>query len=295
MSDDKSPKNGIDLKKYEDPTGLAAKNLDFGLWLANNRKRLTKLLIIILALLAAGSVIYSVYGYIYYFVFGQEQEKIITGDTSGVNLAEYRLQNTPVDLQVSQVRVINTNTGADYVALVKNTNEKQFASFDYCFKTGVADICGAGFILPSEEKNIVSLNSPTKSLSGSANIELKNVRWQKLNAGQIPNWVSFKAERIKFNITEPKFSSYDGNVKYLEFDITNESAYGYFEVPLNILIKNGDTVVAVNRYVVNGLSSREKKSIRLAWSEVSNLSGTISVVPDIDILNTNVFKPYTSN
>jgi len=295
MSDDKRPQNGIDLKKYKDPTGLAAKNLDLGLWLANNKKRLYKLLVIILSIIAAGSIIYSVYGYIYYYVFGQEQEKIITQDTSGVNLAAYRALNVPIDLQASQTQVINNNTGADYVALIKNSNEKQYASFDFCFKSTTNDICGSSFILPNEEKNVLVLNNPVKSLSGNVTLVLSNVRWQKLNAGAVPDWQSFRTSHLNFNISTPKFTAYDNNVKYLEFDISDETAYGYFEVPLNILIKNGDSVVSVNRYVINGLNSHEKKSIRLSWPDAATNSGAVTVVPDVNILDSSVFKPYTSN
>ena len=296
MNEDKRPKNNINLNKYEDPTGLAAKNLDFGLWIAKNRRLIYKILVILLASAAAGFLLYSGYGYFYYFVFGKEQDLVLDqSSTSGVDLANYRLQNKPVDLLTGQAKVIATNVGSDFVVDLKNPNDKQMASFDYCFTVSDNKACSSSFILPSDEKNILLVNSPIKTSNGAANFELSNVKWQKINAGQIPNWNSYQKEHSDFTISEAKFSSYDDSVVYLEFDITNNSSYGYFEVPLNITINQGDNVLAVNRYVVKDVSSREKKTVRISWPEAAGLGGTIKIVPDLNIVDYNIYKPYHAN
>jgi len=295
MSEDKRPKDNIDLKKYNDPTGLAANNLDFGLWMANNRRRLYKMLVIFLIIIAAGFIIYSSYGYIYYFVFGRAQDQALLQDTTGIDLAAYRLQNKPLDLQVGQAQVISSKTGSDFVVHLNNPNEKQFANFDFCFKAGENSVCGSSFILPKESKEVVVINSSLDVSGSQIKFELNNLRWQKLSAGEIPNWDDFKANHLRFNVTEPTFSSYSNNISYLEFDISNASPYGYFEVPLNIIISQGEEIVAVNRYLLKDFSSQDKKSVRLSWPEAANISGTIKVIPDLNIINQAVYKPYGSN
>jgi hypothetical protein len=295
MSEDKSLKKNIDLNKYEDPTGVSSKNLSIGLWLVENRKILYKTLIIILATIAAVFLLYSGYNYFYYFTSGRDQEKVLLEDNSGVNLSGYRETNKPIDIQLESAKFINTKNGSDLVALIKNTNEKQYASFDYCFSSSDNRICGSNFILPNEEKSILAISNNFKVSSGQVKFELANVKWQKLKAGEIPDWNAFKNERLRFNISEPKFSTYNDTVNYLEFEITNESAYGYFEVPLNIIItRNGETV-AVNRYIVKDLDSKIKKSIRLSWPEASSLNGQIKIKPDLNIISSNIYKPYRSN
>ncbi len=295
MNEDKRPKNIIDLNKYDDPTGLAAKNLDFGLWLARNKHNFTKTTIIILFVLAASFLLYSGYGYFYYFVFGREQDKILAQDASGLDLANYRLQSKPLDLQAGNAKVIATNVGSDFVVNLKNPNAKQLANFNFCFLVNTEKVCGSSFILPNEEKNILVVNSQVKVPSGPANFELTSINWQKLNARIIPDWNIYKSDRLDIDIIDPKLNAYSDNVSYLEFDIINNSAYGYFEVPLNITINRGSEVLAVNRYVIQGLNSLEKKSVRLAWPEASNLGGTIKIVPDLNIANSSIYKPYRSN
>ncbi len=53
--------------------------------------------------------------------------------------------------------------------------------------------------------------------------------------------------------------------------------------------------MAVNRYVIKDLDSNTTKSIRLSWQEAVNLNGEIKVTPDLNIMNTAIYKPYRSN
>lgn len=295
MSEDKRPKNNVDLKKYDDPTGLSAKNLDFGFWLANNRRKIYKIIIIILAIFAGFFSIYSIYSYIHFFTIGAEQEKILSQDTSGVDLVNYRLQNTPLNLQTGEAWLISQNTGSDFVTTIKNPNDKQFASFDFCFVSGENRACGSDFILPNQEKNVLLINHQSKQLSGRVDFEMSNIKWQKIKAGDIPDWNAYQSERVKFVISEPKFVTYEGGISYLEFDIDNQSAYSYFEIPLNIIISRGSEILAVNRYTVKDLNSRQKKSVSLRWTEAADLGGTIKIVADLNIINPGIYKAYRSN
>jgi hypothetical protein len=295
MSNGKSPKKLKSINSYQDPTDLSPKNLEIGLWIATNRKLIYKTLIIILASIAAGFLLYSGYGYFYYFVFGQEQDRTLESSMDGVDLAAYRAQNTPIDISYNQARVIANNGGSDFIVHLKNLNDKQSATFSYCFKAAESEACGSNFILPSEEKDVVLINSNIKSVSGIANFEIKSINWQKLKAGEIPDWNTFKSQRLNFIISQPKFSTYGTNVNYLEFDVTNNSSYSYFEVPINIIINRNGEIMAINRYVLEGLNSRETKSIRLSWPEAVNLSGAITATPELNLLDNSIYKPYSSN
>ena len=295
MNKVKSPKKDIDLKEYEDPINLSPKNLELGLWLANHQHQIYKMIIIILAAVAVGFLLYSGYGYFYYFVFGQEQDKILDQTTTGVDLATYRAQNKPIDLQTGTAQVIASNTGSDFIVRIKNPNEKQYAAFSYCFTANNEKACGSDFILPNEEKNIILLNSQIKAASGTADFDITGITWQKLKAGDIPDWNAFYKERLNFIITDPKFNSYDDSVNYLEFNITNNSPYGYFTAPFDITISQNDNIIAVNRYTIKNLSSQQTKAIRLYWPEAVNLKGDIKVTPNINILDSEIYKPYSSS
>ena len=295
MSNGKSPKKINNIDNYQDPIDLSPKNLEIGLWIATNRKLIYKTLIIVLASIAAGFLLYSGYGYFYYFVFGQEQDRALESGMSGVDLAAYRAQNIPADISYNQARVISNNGGSDFIVHLKNPNDKQAATFSYCFKVAESEACGNSFILPSEEKDILLVNSDIKTATGIASFEMKNVIWQKLKAGEIPDWNAFRSQHLNLVISQPKFSTYGTNVNYLEFNVTNNSAYSYFEVPLNIVANRNGEIMAINRYILEGLNSRETKSIRLSWPEAVNLSSTITATPELNLLDSSIYKPYSSN
>jgi len=295
MNQVKSPKKDIDLKEYQDPIDLSPKNLEFGLWLANHQRQIYKIIIIILVAIAAGFLLYSGYGYFYYFVFGQEQDKILDQTTTGVDLANYRAQNKPIDLQTGTAQIIAGSVGSDFIVKIKNPNEKQYAAFSYCFTANTEKACGSDFILPNEEKNIILLNSQIKAASGTAGFDITGITWQKLKAGDIPDWNAFNKEHLNFTITDPKFNSYDDSVNYLEFSITNNSPYGYFTAPFDITVSQNDNIIAVNRYTIQNLSSQQTKVIRLYWPEAVNLKGDIKITPNINILDSEIYKPYNSS
>ena len=295
MSNDKRSKKANDLDNYVDPTSLSPKNLELGLWLATNKAKVYKIIVIILAAIAAGFLLYSGYGYFYYFVFGQEEDRVLEQTTAGIDLINYRNQNKPIDLTYSQAKVIASNVGSDFIVRLKNSNEKQSATFDFCFETNGKEACSSSFILPNEEKNLLLINSTIKAVSGNADFELKNVAFTKLKAGEVPDWNVFKDQHLNFTISEPKFSTYGDGVYYLEFNVTNNSSFGYFEIPLNIVINNGNDIRAVNRYILKDLNSHQTKSIRLSWPEAATLGGQVVVTPEINILNNSIYKPYTSN
>lgn len=294
MNEDKSPQKKVDLNNYEDPIELSPKNLEIGLWLATHKKIIYKITIIILAALAAGFLIYSIYGYAYYFIFGREQDKSLQDNQAGIDLSAYRQQNIPLDLIIGQPKVINHDSGADYVVKMKNPNEKQTANFNFCFIKETEKVCGSSFVLPDEEKNILIIGSKIKGF-GKVSFEITDISWQKIKAGEIPDWGIWRDSRLNFSITDVEFSNYSNNVNYLEFNITNNSSYGYFKTPLNITINQNEETVAVNRYILSGLSSKETKSVRLFWPEAANLGGSILIVPDLNILDNSVYKPYTAN
>lgn len=288
-------KSKIDINKYQDPTGLSAKNLNFGLWFAINKHTIIKIIIITLSVIAACSVFYATYGYVYYFVFGSEQEKILNQSNYETDLANYRLNNATANLQVLSVKVLNNRGSYDFVATVKNPNDKHYASLNYCFVLKAEKKCSSTFILPGEEKIIILPQQKTVETVDSINFEANNINWQKLNARTIPNWDVYKKERLNFSVTNLKNSSYGANLDYLEFDIVNNSAYSYFEVPLNIVARSNNEIIAINRYIVTELKSNETKSIRLYWPNVSSYGDAIEVIPDANIIDTSIFMPYREN
>lgn len=287
--------NQIDIKKYEDPTGIGAKNLDLGLWLANHKKAFTRTIVVILSIVAGSLILYAAYNYFYYFSLGQEQHKVLEQTNLEFDIAAYRLQTAAKPLEIISYKSLNNRNGYDFIAKVKNPNSRHFANLNYCFVFNSEERCSSSYILPDEEKVIILFNQEISEAINNLSFKVNDINWQKLNASIISDWNIYKGERLSFSTQNVKTSTYDGGLNYLEFSLSNDSAYAYYSVPLNILIESNGDIIAVNRYTAQDVNSRDIKEVRLYWSDVSLLNGTIKIVPDLNIIDESIYKPYRSN
>ena len=104
------------------------------------------------------------------------------------------------------------------------------------------------------------------------------------------------AERTDFTTEDLVFSpanSIAGNaINQIKFNLKNNTGYAYWEVPFAVVLKKGDVVVGVKRFIVDSLEAGEKRLIQLS-SLVDGLDvDAIELYPDLDILDQeNYQKP----
>jgi len=288
---DKEPKNKkFSPEDYHDDSRPSLKMINFGLWLTENHRRLIKIFVALLIFSIIGMFVYSAYGFIYYFLVGQDQDKSLTENFSemGVNLQEVHLRSTVIPLQASAPLSFSGDDKVDLAINLKNKNENNFASIDYCFVAGGVEFsCGTDFILPNTEKYLLALAQ--KEQSGRYEFVIKNTSWQRIDNRQYPDWPAYYAKTTNFVISNQVFSLVDGS-NNLTFVIENKSPYSYWEVPLNIILTSGGSVVGVNRFVLSDLKSLEKRPVSISWKNggLSGVQATIS--PDLNILDEAVYR-----
>lgn len=296
MAKDKN-NHEIDLSKYKDPSGLSVKEMNFGLWLSENRKRITKITIIFLIALSAFFFVYSSYNYVIYFLNSSAEE---AGVASLVNSTVTSQRNVALDITVKTPQIFKNGETYDLTANIFNPNEKFAATFKYCFVIEKTDInCGDGFILPKEEKYIFALGQNINSDSPAVNFEIRSVSWQRIDTRTIPDWDSFAGSHLNFSLKGIKFTpaavsgvSGTSNLSSLEFTITNLTNYGYYEVPLNISFYKGSELVGVNYFIAKDFLAGEDRFVRLNW--VSNIpqSVRVEIRPNLNLLDDSIYLKY---
>jgi len=293
MSKDKNI-NDIDLNKYEDANGLSIKKMEFGLWLSENRAKLLKILVVLLIAISAFFFIYSTYNFIVYY-FNNKQDD---ANNSKIVVASPRVIAS--DIISSSPYIFKSTSGYDLVASVKNPNDKFSVHFQYCFIVNETNsICNSGYLMPSEEKYVLALGQKIDSAAPIISFKINNVTWQRIDAHKITDWSAFVNDRMKFILTNVNLklasdSSADDKQYQdsLEFTITNNSAYGFYEVPLNIAFYRGDELAGVNSYIVENFSAGESRNVNLSWA--SGLSGITrtEISPSIDLLDDSNYSKY---
>lgn len=282
-------KNGqdIDLNKYRDPSGLSLAKINFGLWLSEKRKTISRIFIIILILVSIFFFSYSIYNYILYFTQQENTPEPV------VNITAPR--NQVSDLVISDTQALKINGYYDFVTSLSNPNERFRASFEYCFlESGEEIACEQGFVLPGEKKYLLALNKKVDKPLANVSVEIRDTSWQRVDNREIPDWPTFYKDRLNLSFSNVKVtpSGTSGGRNYLEFTVTNDSAYSYQQAPLNIIFYRDSQIVGVNRYVANNLMSGEKRLVRLSWATIMPGVNRSEISPDLNILDDMVYLKY---
>ena len=284
----------IGLKDYYDKTGISLKRLNFGLWVAEHRRRIIKLIIIFLILLSAFFFIYSSYNYIIYFTAGDPNSQLLTDNLS------FSLRPVTSDLETSPLLTFDNDGQSDLAIQIVNPNEKFMANFNYCFQLGDKDVsCGATFILPGEKKYLLALATEFSGRRDELAFNISDIFWRRIDAHQIPDWEDFYNKRLDFAITDLNFASAAAsglsdkiNLNTLDFSVKNQTAYGYHEVPFNIFLYSGSAIVAVNRYLFQNFLPGETRAVKISWPGHFNAVNRTEVTPDLNIMDNNVYLKY---
>lgn len=284
----------FDLNRYEDLNGLSLKKMNFGLWLSENRSKMTKLIIAFLIIVSAGFFIYSSYHYANYFLDGRN-----SGGTE-TNVSVLSPRRVVSDLLIAVPQVFKSGETYDLAVNIENPNDKFTGNFQYCFTVNDTPMsCGRGFIMPGEEKYLFALGQKIEGVAPEVSFNVTDVFWQRIDAHKIPDWSMFAVSRLNFAVEDLKLilaSSRNtgdrASLDSLEFSISNNSAYGYYEVPLKIAFYNGAELVGVNSYVVNNFLAGQKRSVRLSWlSGLGNVTRT-EIRPELNLLDDNIYLKY---
>lgn len=289
-------KNGpeIDLNKYKDSEGLSIQKMNFGLWLAENRGNISKAFTVFLVLLSAGFFIYSSYSFFRYFASAPQNSLF----DQSVELVSPR--NIVQEMEIGSPQVFVNDKKYDLAVNLKNPNSRFFGVLNYCFSQNELNInCGQNFILPSEEKYVLALGQALTEGQSQIVFKITSIQWERIDLHLIPDWTSYLANRLNIGFEGVHFSSPSEsglsekiNLNTLYFEVINNSSFGYYEVPLNILIFNGSELVAVNRYLLKDFLAGEKRQVNLSWPGDFRNVTKIDIQPDLNILEESVFSKY---
>ncbi|MDD5527730.1 MAG: hypothetical protein PHO56_02015 [Patescibacteria group bacterium] len=301
INDQNVVKKEINLSRYDtDVEGLSMKKLEAGLWWAKNKKNLKIILIVFLLLIAIPSWAYTLYGFGSYLLTGMNADsQMINLFTQSKTVDQSYLDHIAAkNLILSPAGFIANDGKYDLYFQVTNPNARWWGTFNYCFAgLNGEKSCGSDFILPGEKKYVLSLSQVFSAAPNDLSYSLANVSWKKINNHVIADWNQYRAEHLNFIINSEQFTPAANNassekvaLNALAFNLTNNSAYGYWEVPLTIVLTSGNRIVYLNHYTVSDFTSVESRDIKITWpGEIGDVTG-ISITPDLNILDQGVYK-----
>lgn len=281
------------------PNALSEKDLRRSYWWVTHRERVTKIafgLFIALDVLLVG---YGAWGFIDWLaVSGAGEDRAIRQMTLPAygkfgGIGEVR------ELRFEEPAVFTVPGGRyDIIALVQNENPRHWAELTYRFSVGGEETPErTAFVLPGQAKYLTELGYKKEaSEAGAGSVELKVLRraWSRIDAHEIPDYESFAAKRLALEVVNPAFfPAIPGTsvpVSRTTFTLANRSAFSYYDIDVLVLLYRGEAVVAANKIRVNRLRAGESRPTELFWYQPLPQVTRVEVVPDINILDPDVYK-----
>ena len=288
----------VNIDKYKDLDGLTMKKLNFGLWYLEHKKLLLNLLYIFLALIGVVTwfIFFKTFGY-YVMIGMKEDQKLVADMVNNPGVTHEQVLKTAAQaIQVKSADVIlNSNGTYDIVTKISNLNKKYYSNFSYTFDINNEKIGPFnGFVLPSEEKFLILLDQEFSRRPNSVNLDIGN-SWNKINGHVIKDWPSYRDNYIDFTVENKEFSnpresnlSEKLNLSVVEFDITNNSAYSYYLIDLDILLYSRGKLSSVSKYSLEKFVSGETRHVNMTWPGKVTRADLVEVQANINIMADNI-------
>ncbi|MBI2099009.1 hypothetical protein HYT45_01175 [Candidatus Uhrbacteria bacterium] len=262
-------------------------------WIVLNKlllKRIAKYCLIVFSIVFWS---YGIYGLVDWILLSGPKERMAIARLH-VDLVNYGAREAVRPLEVRRASVIS-NARGDALALIKNPNSRWYATFDYRFLIeGERTVARRGFILPGEEKYIFDLGLNLTGRPSRAALEIKNIIWRRITRREIPDYDAFLSSRLSFETDKisyaPALQVAGRTVSRASFEVSNNSAFGYFEVPFQIFLYRGNVLAGVNQAVLNNFASGETRQVDATWFETISGITKVEVRPDLNIMDDSVYK-----
>lgn len=291
----------IDINQYQDPEGLSVGKMNIGLWLAENRRRLSLVPVVALVVISAIAWAYTLFEVSHYLIWGRAADERMVEDLLSTNIPghDFFLARSAQNLRFGNVQIFDSDIDNRYDFLVEvvNSNENHRGYFDYGFLVdGVALANQSGFILPGERKYLYHLGAELAKKPLSARLNLPVVGWQRIDKHSYPDWAAFKNERLDFTIGQIEFLPAKStvlserlNLNNLSFTARNNSPFNYREVDLLILLTRQDEIAGVNAFLIRNLMSGENRNVDLTWPGRLGRVDEVKIMPELDITSKDIY------
>lgn len=266
---------------------LTNKELGLSYWYVTHKLLLRQILILAMSVVGFLLLFFVVWQLSFWGInYANESfqvRKLIFTDNLGLGTIE---SQKPVSLQISDPISLKGEGGRDdYFSQVSNNNIEWLATFDYQFNNDTDNTrYRRGFSLPNSQKFLMDLGVEQR-ISG---LDIINLKWQRL-----PDSARLYDERHRFSIENEDFiaGAQLGDPNRLVFDITNHSAYSYWEVGIQSFLYSDGNIASVNYLAIEQLMAGETRHIELSWSNRLPRINSLDIIPDINVFDEENIMP----
>jgi hypothetical protein len=212
-----------------------------------------------------------------------------------IDYSYWREVNKPENLQILSFNSTDGREGRyDFIAEIRNPNPNFVASrvLFQLISGGQMIAETTTFIFPNEEK-YVAIFGQEVARGESPVLKIAEVDWWRYH-----QFEELAQPRLKFEPSEIEFKSAresgirgDLPVSTLDFKLTNNSAYSYWQVGVYMVLLSRQKAVGANYISLDQFLAGETREIEMRWYESLPAVNQIEILPEVNILKTRSYMP----
>lgn len=178
----------------------------------------------------------------------------------------------------------------DFLSFATNPNMDWWADVTYHFTYAgdQATDTASTILYPGDHRPLPVVAVASQGVA-SAKLVIDNVAWHRIDTHAIPDPASWLTDRLSFSVTDAVYESLalgKETIGHSTFTITNNTAYGYWSVPLVVMLKRGSSVIGVSTTSIDTFTAGHAQTVDMNWFVTLPSVTSIDVVPLV-----NVFDP----
>lgn len=203
-----------------------------------------------------------------------------------VPLAAFHTSASPADLIMSDPR---TTSQSGVLTTIQNPNTDWVARIHYS--------------IPGTKKQTTTSIAPadTAYIFSSADdasiaVDKSAILWQHISKSDVPDIEAYKKARRNFVIKDPKYAADIAQDKktvvyHVSFTATNATSWSYWQVPMLVLVYQGDRVAAALQTVFDTFTSGETRNADIVLPAPLGGVSSVEVIPQIDMFDPSASMP----
>lgn len=259
--------------------------LAIGYWIVSHKDQLRTWWAVSLLTIIGGSFLWTIAFFSIFFVQQNNIEKDLTNSVAA--LIDYRrgAANSPQALDVSAVTIIRRDEShVDVVALIKNPN----TVWGVQTMTVTWQVPGLRinpetvFVNPGATRPVMALNIAIDPANADAiTVGTSDIVWGRASAAPLQDPV-FVTSGLALSTRSIQTS--DGatfTTVNVRGDIMNQSVFNFFRVLVPMVIRAGQTIVAVDQVTQTNWPTLSSKSLNLTWAYPVAGATSIEALPQV--------------
>gem|GEM_PF-4067325 len=259
-------------------------NLRIQYWWVNHKLELRRRWVFSLLLLDA-LLLVVVVAYVFLTVRGSVQLSRQVTEGAATLAQPVQVTNRPADVSIqNQWGVRNANGSTDFIALVTNSNTEWYAGeviIRFTVNGSPLDETLSTFLMPGQTRHVFFNRTGALAPSSRVDAEVVSTTWERPSS-------LFDSENTSFSVANATFSALtiisgqQTDASRVTAEVTNNSIYGFWAVPVTIIVFRGGEPVAVDEQVLRQVQPFETQTVTAQWLQRIPSGGEIVVEPYVN-------------